>query len=150
MKLHCLHACKLQKRLITPPHRRKKITHVSALRLRKKSLRVSLRGAERRGNLVFSTTYNGRDCFTSFAMTVFSDFLQNHQCLTLSINIHLGDFRTVVLRESSFSCASLTGEGASVITQVAFCVLGKAMTSRMDSAPVRSIINRSRPRAIPP
>ena len=34
-----------------------------------KSPLLSLRGAERRGNLAFSSTYKGRDCFTSFAMT---------------------------------------------------------------------------------
>ena len=41
---------------------------------RKKSPRLSLRGAERRGNLGFSSTYTRRDCFTSFAMTTFLTF----------------------------------------------------------------------------
>ena len=40
------------------------------------------------------------------------------------------------------SCSILTGEGASVMRSAAFCVLGKAMTSRMDSAPVMSMIDR--------
>gem|GEM_PF-7049004 len=40
----------------------------------KKSQQVSLRGAERRGNLGFSSAYTRRDCFTSFAMTTFLTF----------------------------------------------------------------------------
>ena len=38
-----------------------------------------MRGAKRRGNLGFSTTYKGRDCFASFAMTIsltFYDFIK--------------------------------------------------------------------------
>ena len=49
---------------------------------RKKSWQVSLRGAKRRGNLGFSTTYKGRDCFTSFAMTIsltFYNFINSSQ-----------------------------------------------------------------------
>ena len=34
--------------------------------------------------------------------------------------------------------------------QVAFWVLGKAITSRMEEDPVKSIINRSTPKAMPP
>jgi hypothetical protein len=42
-----------------------------------------LGGAERRGNLDFPNTDKGRDCFTSFAMTVFYDFLREHQDLKI-------------------------------------------------------------------
>jgi len=48
------------------------------------------------------------------------------------------------------SCSTLTREGASVRRQDAFWVFGKAMTSRMESAPVMSMIKRSKPKAIPP
>src|SRR5262245_14661335 len=51
---------------------------------------------------------------------------------------------------SSRSCCSLTSVGASVSGSAAVCVLGKAITSRMLSAPAISIAIRSRPKAIPP
>jgi len=51
---------------------------------------------------------------------------------------------------SSLSWRSSTGHGASDIRQVARAVLGKAITSRRLSAPVRSISMRSRPSAMPP
>ena len=40
--------------------------------------------------------------------------------------------------------------GASVMRSVPFCVFGKAMTSRSESAPHRSIASRSMPNAMPP
>src|SRR5512147_2513519 len=54
------------------------------------------------------------------------------------------------LIDSSRSWAGETRDGASVMTHVAFCVLGKAITSRMDVAPVRMAVSRSRPKARPP
>src|SRR5688500_16500327 len=51
---------------------------------------------------------------------------------------------------SSRSCFSATGLGACVRRHCARCVLGKAMTSRMDSAPAIIATMRSRPKAIPP
>src|SRR5438445_509639 len=42
------------------------------------------------------------------------------------------------------------GDGASVIRHAARCVFGNAMTSRMESAPARSITSRSNPMAMPP
>jgi len=44
----------------------------------------------------------------------------------------------------------LTVEGASVSRQEAFWVFGNAMTSRMESARVISMIRRSKPKAMPP
>src|SRR3990172_11791866 len=49
------------------------------------------------------------------------------------------------LIESSLSWAGVTRDGASVIGQTAFCVLGNAITSRMDCMPVRMAVSRSRP-----
>ena len=54
------------------------------------------------------------------------------------------------VRLSSRSCCLLTGVGASVMRQSAFCVLGKAMTSRIVSDPTSNITIRSSPSAIPP
>src|SRR5579863_48984 len=51
---------------------------------------------------------------------------------------------------SSWSWTSLTGEGASVIRQIPFCVFGKAITSRIELSPARSMTRRSSPKAIPP
>src|SRR5690606_4996024 len=51
---------------------------------------------------------------------------------------------------SSRSCASSTGEGASVRRQDALAVLGKAITSRRELAPHINITRRSKPGAIPP
>ena len=55
-----------------------------------------------------------------------------------------------IFSESSMSCSMLTFEGASVIASVAFWVFGKAMTSRIDGAPVMIMIRRSKPKAMPP
>lgn len=46
---------------------------------------------------------------------------------------------------SSSSCFWSTSEGASIIRQDASLIFGKAMTSRMLSAPTISMITRSRP-----
>ena len=43
-----------------------------------------------------------------------------------------------------------SGDGACVSRSCARCVLGKAITSRIDSAPVISVTMRSRPKARPP
>src|SRR5262249_45351218 len=51
---------------------------------------------------------------------------------------------------SSSSWRFATPEGASVIRSVPFCVFGKAMTSRRDSAPQSSMARRSTPAAMPP
>src|SRR6267154_1693684 len=51
---------------------------------------------------------------------------------------------------SSRSCASLTSVGASVSGSAAVWVFGKAITSRMLSAPGISIASRSSPKAMPP
>src|SRR6185369_4367706 len=51
---------------------------------------------------------------------------------------------------SSRSCLFSTSEGASDMRQAPFCVLGKAITSRIESLPVNSMIRRSIPKAIPP
>src|SRR6266404_130104 len=51
---------------------------------------------------------------------------------------------------SSRSCASLTSVGASVSGSAAVWVFGKAITSRMLSAPVISMARRSSPKAMPP
>src|SRR3984893_2787108 len=51
---------------------------------------------------------------------------------------------------SSRSCASLTSVGASVSRSAAVWVFGKAITSRMLSAPVISMARRSSPKAMPP
>ena len=52
--------------------------------------------------------------------------------------------------DNSLSCVEATRDGASVMTQMAFCVLGKAITSRIDVAPVKIAVSRSRPKARPP
>src|SRR5262249_26210773 len=57
---------------------------------------------------------------------------------------------TVTWMNSSSSWRRSTGVGASVMRSVPFWVLGKAITSRSDSAPHRSMVNRSTPNAIPP
>src|ERR1700730_14092222 len=51
---------------------------------------------------------------------------------------------------SSRSCASLTSVGASVSRSAAVWVFGKAITSRMLSAPAISMARRSSPKAMPP
>lgn len=51
---------------------------------------------------------------------------------------------------NSFSCFSSTTDGAWVSRHCARWVFGKAMTSRMDSAPVIMVTIRSRPKARPP
>src|SRR5580700_4105388 len=51
---------------------------------------------------------------------------------------------------SSRSWVSPTSVGASVSGSAAVCVLGKAITSRMLSAPLISMASRSRPKAMPP
>jgi filamentous hemagglutinin family protein len=43
-----------------------------------------------------------------------------------------------------------TGDGAPVIRSLAFCVFGKAITSRIESRPPKSITQRSIPSAMPP
>src|SRR6476660_9891182 len=48
-------------------------------------------------------------------------------------------------RWSSRSCLSSTGDGAPIKRSRAECVLGNAITSRILSAPVSNITNRSRP-----
>ncbi|OQB89597.1 MAG: hypothetical protein BWX83_01084 [Candidatus Cloacimonetes bacterium ADurb.Bin117] len=53
-------------------------------------------------------------------------------------------------RCSSFHWISGTSEGAPLMRSAAFRVLGKAITSRMDSAPVMIITKRSIPGAMPP
>ena len=50
----------------------------------------------------------------------------------------------------SFLWASVIGVGAPVSGSPPLAVLGKAITSRIDSAPARSAQRRSRPSAIPP
>jgi len=55
-----------------------------------------------------------------------------------------------IFSDNSISCSTLTRDGASVSGQAAFCVFGKAITSRIESAPVIIITNRSKPKAIPP
>src|SRR3954468_22845862 len=54
------------------------------------------------------------------------------------------------LRPSSSSCYSSTGLGARTSRSCAHCVLGKAITSGMESAPAMSATMRSRPKAMPP
>ena len=56
----------------------------------------------------------------------------------------------MIFNDSSLSWSGLTSEGASLMRQAAFSVFGKAMTSRIDSAPAMIMIRRSRPKAIPP
>src|SRR5690606_9531383 len=51
---------------------------------------------------------------------------------------------------TSASCLSGIGDGASVIRHCAVVVLGKAMTSRIDSVPAISAAMRSMPNAMPP
>ena len=51
---------------------------------------------------------------------------------------------------SSRNCFSSTGLGAWVSRSCARWVFGKAITSRIDSAPVISVTRRSRPKAMPP
>jgi translocation and assembly module TamB len=51
---------------------------------------------------------------------------------------------------NSRSCASLASVGASVMGSAAVWVFGKAITSRMLSAPAINIARRSRPNAMPP
>src|SRR5690606_12229938 len=51
---------------------------------------------------------------------------------------------------TSASCASGIGDGAPVIRHCAEVVLGKAMTSRIDSVPAISAAMRSMPKAMPP
>src|SRR5258708_5595738 len=51
---------------------------------------------------------------------------------------------------SSRSCFSSTGLGAPTSRSCARCVFGKAITSRIDSAPAISATRRSRPKAMPP
>ena len=46
--------------------------------------------------------------------------------------------------------AEFTLAGACVNKQLAVCVLGKAITSRIDDMPDINIANRSKPKAIPP
>ena len=53
--------------------------------------------------------------------------------------------RRVTARDKSSSCLSSTKSGQLVMGSLAFCTLGKAMTSRMDSAPAISMHRRSRP-----
>ena len=53
--------------------------------------------------------------------------------------------RRVTARLRSSSCLSSTKSGQLVMGSLAFCTLGKAMTSRMDSAPAISMHRRSRP-----
>ena len=56
----------------------------------------------------------------------------------------------MVWMPSSLSCTSSTGEGHSLMSSLAFCTFGKAMTSRMESAPAMSITSRSSPMPKPP
>ena len=51
---------------------------------------------------------------------------------------------------SSESCWVETEKGAEVRGQVPVWVLGKAITSRIDAAPVIIIISLSKPKAMPP
>ena len=51
---------------------------------------------------------------------------------------------------NSCSCASLIGDGALVSRHCAEAVLGKAITSRMDSVPAIRAAMRSMPNAMPP
>ena len=50
---------------------------------------------------------------------------------------------------TSSSCFWETVVGASIIRSWAFLFMGKVMTSRMDSSPVKSMISRSTPGAAP-
>ena len=59
-------------------------------------------------------------------------------------------YSSVSLRPKSLSCLSLTTEGERVIRLNELVVLGKGMTSRMESSPAKSITIRSNPCAIPP
>ena len=56
----------------------------------------------------------------------------------------------LLFNPSSSSCAASTPDGASVMRHDADVVLGKAMTSRMESRPAMSMIMRSSPSATPP
>jgi len=95
----------------------------------------------------WNTASCARDIVRTNAPSLHQDIpIQNE----LSYKIHFVNLGTTVLRASSFSCLSLTCDGASVIKQVAFCVFGKAIASRIDSIPQISITNLSRPSAIPP
>ena len=51
----------------------------------------------------------------------------------------------VMASESSSNCLSSTKSGQLVMGSEAFCTLGKAITSRMESAPAMSMHSRSRP-----
>ena len=51
---------------------------------------------------------------------------------------------------NSRNCFSSTSFGALVIRHCARCVLGKAITSRIDSAPAINVTRRSKPNARPP
>ena len=51
----------------------------------------------------------------------------------------------VVAMHSSSSCFWSTTSGQDIIRSLAFCTLGKAMTSRMEDAPAFSMHRRSRP-----
>src|ERR1700678_238760 len=56
----------------------------------------------------------------------------------------------VTLIDSSFSWRGSTSDGAPLIGSTAFCVLGKAITSRSESVPQSIMQIRSTPNAIPP
>ena len=51
----------------------------------------------------------------------------------------------VVAMHSSSSCFWSTTSGQDIIRSLAFCTLGKAMTSRMEDAPAISMQRRSKP-----
>jgi hypothetical protein len=53
-------------------------------------------------------------------------------------------------KPSSVSWSSPTSEGEPVMRSKAPVVLGKGMTSRMDSSPARNMTSRSKPKAMPP
>ena len=64
----------------------------------------------------------------------------------------IGGGRFLLVDRISSSCnwASATEEGQSTKRSVAFCVFGKAITSRIEVEFVSSMASRSRPKAIPP
>jgi hypothetical protein len=57
---------------------------------------------------------------------------------------------SLIAMPSWSSCSLSTVDGDSAIKSTAAVVLPKAMTSRMDFSPARSMTTRSRPRAMPP
>ena len=56
----------------------------------------------------------------------------------------------VLIADAKCKRVNATGDGALVIGQTAFCVFGKAITSRMESHPTNNVISLSRPNATPP